>query len=490
MENLGDLQLIELSQENGIKSFEWSNKKGKYYILPRNLENGIYFDTLLMVPNELNQSTRIALTTRNTGSTTEKTALKDGQKIQNLTEEEMKVFYPKHTVALEAIYEQVEPQNEILVYPLIIQRYAGPYYQQLTREAIEDETEGFQRVDLQILKAVDKIREIFLEKGIHIPQEMDLLGQSSAGAFAQRFCLLHLDRVRSCCTNGSKDAIPLPISSLKGKELNYPLGTADYEQITGKPFDLEKMKQILFMTTFGIKEDEVPLNGVRDDSGDLVSNYDMVNVRACMLEKEAMLYAGTMGKTQAERMLNTARIYESSGICFPILGFMNYGHGQRDGSYEAAKQTISSENVYETVDELQKKYQIINIGELLKDPKLAEGFIHASENSIVKEIREQDAALNAYLVGKYGNQPVPRNEPEKARRVTILNGLEDEYLKGLEPFIATSNNKNRSNQSSLSRLEEEQTQLNSVLADRRKEYEQMKNYQQMENPGTGKDTYE
>ena len=80
---------------------------------------------------------------------------------------------------MEAIYEQVEPQNEILVYPLIIQRYAGPYYQQLTSDGNheiflkqESDSPSFDERNQTILIDGKKLEVIFTD--VYIAQDKNI----------------------------------------------------------------------------------------------------------------------------------------------------------------------------------------------------------------------------------------------------------------------------------------------------------------------------
>lgn len=396
-----------------------------------------------MVPNELNAQTRIAMTTRNTGSPSEKTSLRGDEKIQNLTEEDMRKFRPRSSGPIECIYEQVSPQNEILVMPLIIQRKDGPYYQQLTRDALLDKTEGFGRIDLQILKAVDNIRMIFANQGIQIPKEMDLLGQSAAGTFAQRFCFLHLDRANSCCTNGSKDGMILPVAEIDGTDLPYPNGISDIEQLTGKEFDIEAARKIEMIMTYGALEDEVPHINIDKSMG---SNYDKVHLIGLITPRnESEIFEKTMGTTQAERMLNTLKIYRKMGLNLSFLGFIDYGHGQGKGSYEAAEHIVAVANnkndrqeadfrQEQSMAELKSKYKIVDLVDVIGNENREKDFINISE--MVTSIRNMSYDLDEYRLDTYGrDNSLHSEDPKVQAQWENMDFLEKEYKSSFEKFI-------------------------------------------------------
>ncbi len=453
-EQFKELRTVEIGEE-GAKSSEWITKvndneyRGRYYILPRDIENGVYFDTLIMVPNRLNSKTRIALTIRNTGSPTEKTALRDGKNIKYLTDEDMKSFYPSNREnSLEAIYSNVSSHNELLVIPLIIQEYEGPYYQQLTRESIKSEEEGFKRVDKQILKAVDRIREIFGELGIEIPEKMDLIGQSASGSFVDRFGKLYLDRVNSCCTNGAKDAMMLLESEIEGQELAYPIGIADYQEIAGREFDKESAKKIPMLVTYGILEDEIPWRYDKfDEDGNIISNYDKTRLIGSMTpQDEADIWQKTMGKTQAERMLATLKTYKKEGYNLTMLGFLEYGHGLGRGTYEVSRGMIElaneedesnmAEKQARMIQEIKQKYEILDLADIIGNEELERMFIAYSEGLAV--IRNKVADLTNYRLKKWGNDRLSHDDDEVRSRIEDLEEEENKCKGKFKKLIELS----------------------------------------------------
>lgn len=127
----------------------------------------------------------------------------------------------------------------IVVIPIIPSVKGGvPYYQQLSKECFEEEKP---HIDEQVVNIINEVKNMALNKGISIDEKIFLNGYSSSGSFAQRFSLLHPELVKAACIGGSSGSIPIPTD-----DLSYPLGIKDYKQITGKEFDFESYKQILF----------------------------------------------------------------------------------------------------------------------------------------------------------------------------------------------------------------------------------------------------
>ena len=268
----------------GIKD---ENNNGAWYILEHSDVEGVDFDTLVFIPNNIDKSkvARISVAERNTGSPNAQSPknLGEGEDFFSLSLKERKErFFPKNLTHLTEVIDMEKGQNSILIYPVIVQKTGGEYYQQLTRSSLApNQPKGFERIDKQVLTAIDTVRDELFKGGIDSYPDVDMLGQSAAGTFSQRFALLHLDRVHLSYSNGAKDGITLPIESIEDPNtheitmLPYPLGIADiyeyYKADNGKyvfdgqeyiePKDFmkaykERLKEVPFLATYGEKEDQ------------------------------------------------------------------------------------------------------------------------------------------------------------------------------------------------------------------------------------------
>jgi hypothetical protein len=95
--------------------------------------------------------------------------------------------------------------------------------------------DGYRRLDLQLLAMVDDARLKLAEQQVQVDQRFLLWGFSASGTFSDRFSLLHPDRLVAVASAGSHS---LPFATYAGENLPYPIGTYDYETITGAPFDM------------------------------------------------------------------------------------------------------------------------------------------------------------------------------------------------------------------------------------------------------------
>lgn len=296
---------------------EDKDNNGAWYILDHTDVENANIDTLVFIPNDIDKSkvARISVAERNTGSPSRESPknLSDGEDFFGLSlKERGERFFPNDLTHLTEVIDVEKEQNSVLVYPVIVQRTGGEYYQQLTKSSLEpNQPRGFERIDKQVLTAIDAVRDELFKGGIDSYPDVDMLGQSAAGTFSQRFALLHLDRVHLSYSNGAKDGITLPIESIENPNthenvmLPYPLGIADiyeyYKDDNGKyvfdgkeynePQDFmraykERLKEVPFLATYGEKEDKENPHHIHSDKSrkikllDHPTNSDWVIVEA------------------------------------------------------------------------------------------------------------------------------------------------------------------------------------------------------------------
>lgn len=115
---------------------------------------------------------------------------------------------------------------------------------ELHRHTFTTDEEMLRRPDLKLIDAVwDQYIPSLRNTGLRVDERVLMMGYSSPGAFAHRFSMLHPKRVKAVWLGGEAPA-PLPIAELDGRPLNYPLGVADLQTLTGEPFDLETYRTI------------------------------------------------------------------------------------------------------------------------------------------------------------------------------------------------------------------------------------------------------
>jgi hypothetical protein len=123
------------------------------------------------------------------------------------------------------------------IFPRPAGKLADTYTHNLDRDVLLMTVDGYRRLDLQLLAMVDDARDRLTDEQIQTQPRFLLWGFSASGTFSDRFSLLHPGRLAAVAAGGCTHSLPL--ATYAGENLPYPVGTYDYETITGAPFDAE-----------------------------------------------------------------------------------------------------------------------------------------------------------------------------------------------------------------------------------------------------------
>ena len=129
----------------------------------------------------------------------------------------------------------------------------------LTSMALHSTREDIKRVDLQFLAMFQHAKEVLRTWGYEPTEKLIMTGFSASAKFAQRFAFLHPEQVSAVVAGGMSATLCLPVESYKGYTLNYPLGTNDYEEITGRKFDKEAFDKIPHYVLMGDQDQNDPV---------------------------------------------------------------------------------------------------------------------------------------------------------------------------------------------------------------------------------------
>jgi len=127
--------------------------------------------------------------------------------------------------------------------------------------------ESFVHLDRQVAAMIDHAVGYLKRYGFEVEEQAFLVGFSASGTFADRMAALQPDKVKAVVAGAALDNMLLPLAEHGGEALIYPIGTADYEAIAGRPFDLEAHNRVARLVYMG--EDD-PNNTLpyRDSYGD------------------------------------------------------------------------------------------------------------------------------------------------------------------------------------------------------------------------------
>ena len=149
------------------------------------------------------------------------------------------------------------------------------YFPQLDSDVLKIDIDKYKRIDLQLIAMIDDARERLLkENNQKINEKVIMVGFSSSSLFSARFTFLHPERVSVAIGGGIGGLLPVPTEKINGIEAIYPIGTYDFEKITGKKFNLEEFKKTPQFYYQGTKDKSNPFRRGADDLTD--EEYEIV----------------------------------------------------------------------------------------------------------------------------------------------------------------------------------------------------------------------
>jgi pimeloyl-ACP methyl ester carboxylesterase len=135
------------------------------------------------------------------------------------------------------------------------------YTHALDRDVLTTARADLGRLDLQLIAMVDRARARLAQEGVQTDGRFLIQGYSASGMFANRFAILHPDRVKAVAA-GSPGGWPVaPYPEWQGVTLPYPAGVADLEALTGEPFDSAAWASVPQLVVMGSLDDNDSLFG-------------------------------------------------------------------------------------------------------------------------------------------------------------------------------------------------------------------------------------
>ena len=231
-------------------------------------------------------------------------------------------------------FERYRIANELGVV-LLVPAFVRPgedwfiYTHALDRDTLTTERTDLNRIDLQLIAMIDHARSELASDGIQTDEKILMQGFSASGMFANRFTILHPDRVKAA-TIGSPGGWPiLPVRTFNGEQLPYPAGIADLESLTGMPFDEATYNAVPQLIYMGSLDD--------NDSLDFTDGWD---------EASAAQVNRLFGDDPMSRWEDALEIYQMTGTKARFLLLDGIGHDRKTlqhYSTEFFKEVLSNE---------------------------------------------------------------------------------------------------------------------------------------------------
>lgn len=185
------------------------------------------------------------------------------------------------------------------------------YTHALDRDCLQIQQSEYKRLDLQLIAMIDDVREQLSQKGAELSEQVLLFGFSASGMFANRFALLHPDRVRAAAI-GSPGGWPIAsVAQVEGNDLPYPIGIADVAQLTGEAVDVQAFSRIPQLFFLGDSDD--------NDASE-----------TCYYEDLRELTANNFGMTPVERWTMAEALYAQCGANAVFTHYPGVGHEYTD----------------------------------------------------------------------------------------------------------------------------------------------------------------
>ncbi|MHC4371318.1 MAG: hypothetical protein ACYSW8_27210 [Planctomycetota bacterium] len=134
--------------------------------------------------------------------------------------------------------------------PLLVPVFPRPksnwrmYAHALDRDCLETGEGKLKRLDLQLLAMIDYALELLRVNEMAMHDRIFMHGFSASAKFCNRFAFLHPERVKAAAAGGVNGLPTLPIRERSGRQLPFPIGIADIETFTGRPYDEQAHRNV------------------------------------------------------------------------------------------------------------------------------------------------------------------------------------------------------------------------------------------------------
>lgn len=201
--------------------------------------------------------------------------------------------------------------------PLLVPIFPRPssaedvYAHSLDRDTVLISEGPMRRLDLQLLAMIKDADQRFAATGHSVSRKVLINGFSASGLFANRFAFLHPEDVAAAAFGGVNGFIMLPVTKLKDRALEFPLGIADIEKITGRAFDRAAYNAIPQFAYMGA-----------DDTNDAVLHDD-----AYSEQERATIFECVGEKMMPDRWNAVAAVYRNENTKVTFKTYPGIPHG-------------------------------------------------------------------------------------------------------------------------------------------------------------------
>lgn len=201
---------------------------------------------------------------------------------------------------------ELQGSGYVVVTPVFPRDYELGYYPQgINYYSLRSSTpDAYRRPDVTVNAIVDQLILQLRSDGYPVQSKMLLAGYSAGGMFANRYTVLHPERVRAVAIGQSGGMLTMPMSKYNGVTLHWPMGVADLSQLIGASYTkrslLQEVSQFVFVGT--------------DDQADYAEFYPNADDLAIW------------GSNSAERLRTQTELLQSIGYNVTFRQYRHSGH--------------------------------------------------------------------------------------------------------------------------------------------------------------------
>jgi hypothetical protein len=237
--------ILGCNQKSSKENLEAGNNRNlikldSTYLYKANPKKGFNFDYYLYLPKELDSEKENVLLIESTN-----TGLNDSI--------EYHVKRAKRAASISSVGNFVSNKLNI---PLLVPIFPRSetnwkmYTHAFDSETFNEEGTDLERIDLQLIAMFEDAKNRLYSDGLKIQDQFFITGFSASGTFANRFSILHPERIKAVCAGGVNSILVLPLEDYNGKKIDFPIGIANVESVTGKKVNLKsfgRLPQFWFM---------------------------------------------------------------------------------------------------------------------------------------------------------------------------------------------------------------------------------------------------
>jgi len=152
------------------------------------------------------------------------------------------------------LVEISEKEKIILLTPVIPRDFSKGYYPQgLNEYSLNPSTPiFFYRPDLKVNIIIDQFVIKLEDTGYSINEKIFVSGFSAGGMWANRYTLLHPERIKAAAIGQAGGWLAMPVYDFKGINLRWPLGLYNFSELTGEEYDkFDALKSVPMLIYIG-----------------------------------------------------------------------------------------------------------------------------------------------------------------------------------------------------------------------------------------------